>query len=144
MPKYEELNGVVVEEYSPDGFSKVRIVNLGYEYAYMLNPIVLNSNEKAELDDIMERLSYRLKPKELTDPVALEKVLKSWGLSDKLIYVVKSEVIGYSWLEPLIRDEHLEDIQCFKANTPIKVTHRDYGLMRTNICLLYTSPSPRD
>lgn len=32
-----------------------------------------------------------------------------------------------------MHDERLEDIQCFRAGTPIKVTHRDYSLMRTNI-----------
>ena len=32
-----------------------------------------------------------------------------------------------------MHDERLEDIQCFRAGTPIKVTHRDYGLMRINI-----------
>ena len=93
MPKYEELDGVVIEEYSPDGFSKVRIVNLGYEYAYMLNPITLDSNERAELDDIMERLSYRLKPKELTDPVALEKVYASMSVNSLILALVTRKTL---------------------------------------------------
>jgi len=85
------------------------------------------------LDDVMERLAYRIKPKGLLNEVELENTLKNWDLSERIIYVVKCEVIGYSWLEPLMRDENLEDIQCFKADTQIKVTHRDYGLMQTNI-----------
>jgi len=133
MPEYLDLAGRLVEEYSPDGVSKVSIVDLGFEYAYCLEPVKLSEEEQARLDEVMERLAYRIKPKDLLNPHELEETLKSWGLSDKVVYVVKAEVVGYSWLEPLMHDEGLEDIQCFKANTPIKVTHRDYGLMRTNI-----------
>ncbi len=133
MPTYIKLAGNVVEEYSPDGFTKVRIIDLGFEYAYCLEPVRLEPEEQARLEEIMERLAYRIKPRGLLNPQELEKTLKSWSLSDKVVYIVKAEVVGYSWLEPLMHDERLEDIQCFKANTPIKVTHRDYGLMRTNI-----------
>ena len=66
--------------------------------------------------EVMERLDYKVKPKQLLNPRELEKVLKEWGLNDKIVYFVMSEVIGYSWLEPLMRDEKLEDI--LKHPTP--------------------------
>ena len=133
MPKYLKFNGEVIDEYSSDNFTRIEVIDLGYEYAYQVNPVMLSDDEKIMLDDVMERLAYRIKPKGLLNEVELENALKNWGLSDKIIYVVKCEVTGYSWLEPLMRDENLEDIQCFKADTQIKVTHRDYGLMQTNI-----------
>ena len=133
MPRYLKFSGKVIDEYSPDNFTRIEIVDLGYEYAYQVNPVTLSDDEKLMLEDVMERLAYRIKPKGLLNGSELEKSLRDWGLSDKVIYVVKCEVTGYSWLEPLMHDENLEDIQCFKANTQIKVTHRDYGLMQTNI-----------
>ena len=132
MPKYLKFDGEIIDEYSPDGFAKIEIIDLGYEYAYQVIPAKLSDEEWVMLEDVMERLAYRIKPKGLLDGVELENALKDWGLSDKIIYVIKCEVIGYSWLEPLMRDENLEDIQCFKANTQIKITHRDYGLMQTD------------
>ena len=38
MPRYVEVRGRVVCEYSPDRFSKVRIVDSGFEYFYVLEP----------------------------------------------------------------------------------------------------------
>jgi len=32
-----------------------------------------------------------------------------------------------------MRDEYLEDIQCFKSDLSLRVTHRSYGLVNTNI-----------
>ncbi len=63
----------------------------------------------------------------------MEKKLREIGVDEKLISVVSRRVKGHDWLEPLMRDEKLEDIHCFKPNTQVRVVHRDYGLMKTNI-----------
>ena len=133
MPRYLNINGRTVEEYSPDGYSKVRIVDVGYEYNYVVEPVILNHEETAQLDEVMDRLSYEVEPRGLLRAEVLEKYLRDWGLSDRVVYTVLSQVIGYSWLEPLMRDEYLEDIQCFKSDLPLRVTHRSYGLVNTNI-----------
>ena len=133
MPRYLSINGRTVEEYSPDGYSRVRIVDVGYEYNYVVEPVALTQEELTQLEDVMDRLSYEVEPRGLLRAEVLEKYLRDWGLSDRVVYTVLSQVIGYSWLEPLMRDEYLEDIQCFKSDLPLRVTHRSYGLVNTNI-----------
>ena len=133
MPTYLKFNGKVIDEYSSDNYSRIEILDLGYEYAYQVVPVQLSEEENLMLEDVMERLAYRIKPEDLLDGCKLERALEKWGLNGKIIYAVKCEVAGYSWLEPLMADEKLEDIQCFKAESQIKVTHSDYGLMQTNI-----------
>jgi len=41
---------------------------LGFEYAYCLEPVKLEPEEQARLDEVMERLAYRIKPKGLLNP----------------------------------------------------------------------------
>ncbi len=133
MPRYLNVKGKVVRAYSPDYYTHVEIVDTGYEYVYKVAPLVLTKDETKLLHSVMEELAYILKPSELTQAERLESVLRKRGLPDKIIYLVKSEVVGYSWLEPLMHDENLEDIQCFRAETPVRVTHRDFGLIESNI-----------
>ncbi|MEM4518814.1 MAG: type II/IV secretion system ATPase subunit [Sulfolobales archaeon] len=52
---------------------------------------------------------------------------------DKISYYVARDLIGYSILDPLIRDIRLEDIVCSGINLPIYVFHNVYEWLRTNI-----------
>ena len=133
MPEYLEAPGSVAEEYSPDGFSKVRIVDTGFEYIYSLTPPRLSGEEERLLAETLEELPYTLSPRELLSPSKLEEKLREQGLDDKLVYFIMARVQGYDWLEPLMRDERLEDIHCFRPDTPLRVVHRDYGLLKTNL-----------
>jgi len=133
MPQYLNISGKIIRTYSPDGFTRIDIIDREYEYVYKVVPIKLSNEEQLILKRVMDELSYILKPSELTSAEKMEEVLRKRGLSDKLVYLIKSEIVGYSWLEPLMRDDNLEDIQCFHANVPLRVTHKDYGLIQTNI-----------
>lgn len=132
MPEYLEVPGNVVEEYSPDGFSKVRIVDTGFEYRYAVSPVTLTEEEKNTLKAALDQLAYILSPAELLSPERMEEKLKEF-LEPRLLHLVKARVHGYDWLEPLMEDERLEDVHCFRPDTPLRVVHRDYGLMKTNI-----------
>ena len=51
----------------------------------------------------------------------------------KVYYYLWRDMIGLEKIEPLIRDPFIEDISCDGYNIPIYVTHRKYGILRTNI-----------
>ncbi|MEM1680159.1 MAG: type II/IV secretion system ATPase subunit [Sulfolobales archaeon] len=54
---------------------------------------------------------------------------------DKISYYVARDLIGYSILDPLIRDTKLEDIVCSGVNIPIYVFHNMYEWLKTNIVI---------
>jgi len=54
---------------------------------------------------------------------------------DKISYYVARDLIGYSIIDPLIRDTKLEDIVCSGVNIPIYVFHNVYEWLRTNIVI---------
>jgi len=55
------------------------------------------------------------------------------ALIDKISYYLSRDLIGYSILDPLIRDPNLEDIVCSGVNTPIHVFHSEYEWLKSNV-----------
>lgn len=43
------------------------------------------------------------------------------------------DLVGYGEIDPLIRDDNLEEIMIIGINKPVFVYHREYGMMKTNI-----------
>mgnify|MGYP003875090449 CR=1 FL=1 len=123
----------MLDSYSPDGFTRVDIVDVGERVVYAVLPPSLSDEERAELEEVLERLVYEVPSRVLLDRPLLLQRLKALGVPDKLAYFVESRIFGYQWLEPLMRDENLEDIHCFKPGVPVRVVHRDHGLIQTNI-----------
>ena len=100
--------------------------------SYCLSPPEYSEEELAQLEEVLSDIAYDLRPSDL-DSGRLEEYLRERGVEDRLVYLVVSKIRGYDWLQPLVDDERLEDIQCFRAETPLRVVHRDYGLMKTNV-----------
>ena len=50
-------------------------------------------------------------------------------------YYINRDFLGLEKIEPLLQDEHIEDISCDGTNTPIYIVHRDprFGSIKTNI-----------
>lgn len=132
MPRYINYKGKVIDEYNVTPYDRIIIVEEDFTYYYLVNPLRLSEKELEQLKNILDELAYILKPSELLGS-GLEEKLRDLGGDDKLVTEVNRRIRGYDWLDPLIRDEKLEDIHCFKPNTQIRVVHRDYGLMKTNI-----------
>ncbi len=44
------------------------------------------------------------------------------------------DIVGYGEIDPLIQDDELEEIMIIGTGKPIFVYHRQYGMMKTNIC----------
>ncbi len=54
---------------------------------------------------------------------------------DKVSYYVARDLVGYSVLEPLMRDAKLEDIVCNGVNLPIYVFHSLYEWLKTSVVI---------
>ncbi|KZX10071.1 CpaF family protein [Methanobrevibacter filiformis] len=52
---------------------------------------------------------------------------------DKLANSFYQEIFGYGKIDPLIKDNNLEEIMVIGVNKPIFVYHRQYGMMETNL-----------
>ena len=133
MPKYLNYTGKIIESYRPDGLSRVAILESNEFYFYRLDPPSLDEHEKTQTENVLKTLAYNLTPKMIVEAETLKNYLENMGLNEIQIYDVMSKVQGYSWLDPLIKDNKLEDIHCFKPDVPLRVVHSDYGLLVTNI-----------
>lgn len=133
MPKYLNYTGKIVEIYAPDGLSRVVILESNEFYFYRLDPPSLDEHEKTQIENAMKTLAFKLNPKIIVDAEKLKNYLENVGFNEIQIQAVMSKVQGYSWLDPLIRDDRLEDIHCFRPGVPLRVVHSDYGLLITNV-----------
>ncbi|MFB2623314.1 CpaF family protein [Methanothermobacter sp. KEPCO-1] len=52
---------------------------------------------------------------------------------DKLAKQISQEMLGYGELDPLIKDDDLEEIMVIGVNKPVFVYHRKMGMMITNV-----------
>ncbi len=73
-----------------------------------------------------KKIDDALKYFEVAIPENLLKVMR---------YYVIRDFIGLEKIEPLMHDEHIEDISCDGVNIPIYIAHRDprFGTIKTNI-----------
>ena len=69
----------------------------------------------------------------------INKIIKRyrWEISesslDKIMYYIIRDKIGYGKIDPLMKDENVEDISCNGPRQPIYVWHRFYESIPTNI-----------
>ena len=60
------------------------------------------------------------------------------SLKSVVEYLIIRDIVGYSFLTPLLADEYIEDISLSSPGNPIRIWHRKYsdlGWIRTNIVL---------
>jgi flagellar protein FlaI len=72
------------------------------------------------LEKEFERLSHQLK-------------VKDWKVYHKLLYFLKREILGFGKLDPVFRDQQVEDISCDAPNVPVFLYHRKYYNLETNL-----------
>ncbi len=65
----------------------------------------------------------------------VKEFLKMKGVRnvDKLAKQISQEMLGYGELDPLIKDDDLEEIMVIGVNKPVFVYHRKMGMMLTNV-----------
>ena len=86
----------------------------------------LQVNEDKLLNDIKNFLFARLANNPQNNNISNEYL-------DNLARKLFQDLVGYGEIDPLIRDDNLEEIMIIGINKPVFVYHREYGMMKTNI-----------
>lgn len=86
----------------------------------------LQINEDKLLNDIKNFLFAKLPNNSQNNTISNEYL-------DNLARKLFQDLVGYGEIDPLIRDDNLEEIMVIGIDKPVFVYHREYGMMKTNI-----------
>lgn len=86
----------------------------------------LQVNEDKLLNDIKNFLFAKLANNSQNNTISNEYL-------DNLARKLFQDLVGYGEIDPLIRDDNLEEIMVIGIGKPVFVYHREYGMMKTNI-----------
>ena len=86
----------------------------------------LQVNEDKLLNDIKNFLFAKLANNSQNNAISNEYL-------DNLARKLFQDLVGYEEIDPLIRDDNLEEIMVIGIDKPVFVYHREYGMMKTNI-----------
>ncbi len=121
----------ILEEYEVGELVKIRIKDLGGELLYEV--------EEPPLDERLRNIVEKLEDGYVRKGVDPEKAVKRYKLTEEeekiVLYYVNRDLRGYWKMDPIMRDENLEDITITSPG-PVKVVHRRYpdvGWITTNV-----------
>ncbi len=119
------------------------------QLVYLVVEPHISSNEKKIIDDIKRELEERLdidfmklgeiRAKELLKEEIKNIISTMEGVDqrrlDVLQYYIERDIIGLGEIEPLMRDDEIEDISCDGVGIPIYIYHRNplFGSMMSNV-----------
>jgi flagellar protein FlaI len=119
------------------------------EYKYILDELQLDTFEREIYNKILEVLLAEIRspreeiknPREFFDKQAkniVEKYRISLGwLPDvswsKILYHAERDLVGFSHIDALMRDQNIEDISCDGVTKPVYIWHRKYENLETNM-----------
>ncbi len=148
-PKVPEGFTAVFEYWISDGLSKVLIVNSNENHIneYILFEPALSSFEYellerlfADMRDVLiltdEELVYEKSHIILEKMASLlneYKVRPEKNSVFKLQYYLMRNFLGWSKLDPLMKDPYIEDISCDGNDIPVFLYHRKYRNIKTNV-----------
>jgi len=141
-----------------DAYGNVRILKVKGEPVpiYEVRLPKLTREERELLERVRERAitEIQIDPTEIPNPEerrrvffeAVKKMLKeeapnySEGRIEVLADMIVQHMIGYGKLDPLVRDDNLEEIMVIGTGKPVYVWHRRFNMCKTNI----TFPEERE
>ncbi len=143
------LDGVTeIEHYwlnRPYAFVSVVYDTEQREYRYMLNEVNLDAFEQYVRQDLKKVLRDILLYRDVDADTRTEAfneevvdILTEYGQNltpatlQKLHYYLKRDFVGYGEIDPLMHDQHIEDISCVGPEVPVFVYHEDYRDLKTN------------
>jgi archaeal flagellar protein FlaI len=137
-PLYEPFSHVVIVQNPKTG-----------EFKYMLDELQLDQLERGVYNRVLEILLAEIQsPKEeIKDPRRFfaeeaKKIVDKYRISlgwlpdvswYKILYHAERDLVGFSKIDPLMRDPNIEDISCDGVNKPVYIWHRLYESIETNI-----------
>ncbi len=101
-----------------------------------------SDRERTLLNEIREKLvevavskgdEFRVDEESFTKEVKEFLRIKGVRNIDKLASQISQEMLGYGELDPMIKDDDLEEIMVIGINRPVFVYHRKIGMMITNV-----------
>jgi flagellar protein FlaI len=136
----------VLLEYELDKpYSSVKIIEDSDKLIkyYIIEP-KLDEKSLAIYYNVLRTLEYSINiPRNKVDPSKylddlLDKTIKMYSLKknpslDNIRYYIKRDLVGLGPLEPLIKDENIEDISVNGINTPTYIWHRKFDSIPTNL-----------
>ena len=151
LPKIEDRTKIDVRYalISPYAFAHIYWNDEKSELIYELEEPVLQESEKAILkrleEAMMEIININITVENTLEATTnyIDKTAKlliselNLGISqesyDKIFYYLFRDFIGLNEMDPLMRDYHIEDIECNGIETPVYVVHRVYRNLKTNL-----------
>ncbi len=133
----------VVESYwleKPFAAAVITRESTGYMY-HVITPS-LTSEEYEVLNRVYHRLVDRLSLLEEDTnecfPKEASKIINAYIKVDKvqeakIAYFLKRKSLGYDSIDPLYKDNYIEEITCNGPNLPVYVYHIEYGFIATSI-----------
>ena len=116
-----------------------------FDRRYLVVEPPLSDNDAKSIDFIIETLQTMvIETKEIDEKGAegfLEKtvreIIDEYMLDvedpDKILYVLKRDLLELGKLTPIMKDHLVEDVSCDGAGIPVYVYHRTHGSIRSNI-----------
>lgn len=118
------------------------------QHSYHVNEPVLDTFEQHVRGDLIQTIRNRLMYRDITADrdtrravfdAELDTILSTHaatvetGSVQKLRYYLVRDFIDFGRLDPLMRDEAIEDISCDGTDVPVFIYHQSYRDLRTNI-----------
>ncbi len=142
---YTELERYWVDE--PYSFISIQFNAKNDDYIYYIVEPELTPFETTLLNDIYERSRDLLSYKDLIEGVdkkvilankvkeIIDKYIQNFDIKSfhKILYYILRNNIGFGRINPLIKDDKIEDISCSGPNIPVYLYHRKYENIKTNI-----------
>ncbi|MGZ7095279.1 MAG: CpaF family protein [Methanobacterium sp.] len=121
---------------------KAEIIEEGLIPYYNVNVPKFTERERKLLNEVREKLvevavaqgeDFRLDEDSFI--AEIKDFLKMRGVRDtnKLATQISQEMLGYAQLDPMIKDDDLEEVMVIGINRPVFVYHRKIGMMQTNV-----------
>lgn len=121
---------------------KAEIIEDGLIPLYNVSVPKFTERERQLLNEIREKLvevavsqGDNFQVDESSFAGEVKEFLKMKGVrdTDKLAAQISQEMLGYGELDPMIKDDDLEEIMVIGTGNPVFVYHRKLGMMQTNV-----------
>jgi flagellar protein FlaI len=142
---WEELDFYTLKK--PFAFVEILREKESLDKCYFLVEVELTQEEKRIIDFIIgtidnltidtDELEKKGENKYMIDKI--NEIMKEYNINldveskAKILYYIGKSSLGLGRIDPLMKDQNIEDISCDGANVPIFLYHRQYGSLRSNI-----------
>lgn len=133
----------------PHSFARIYYSDEEANLVYQVKEPVLSEKERKSLEKLEEIMlevldvdlfgikgSDRAREYMRTKTMDLSKKYKiefQQERMDRILYYIIRDFVGYGKIDPLMRDQNLEDIHCDGVGIPVYIVHMNYGSVKTNI-----------